>query len=109
MHISNKYRFVKSKPMQTFWETVPSRKVFVYLKCTYHLRRWCISALFRKKRLPLEGKLATKLTDEVFKETNAMRSSDPQKLMLLDIHLIRLRLRCATFPSRGRLFLKTAL
>ena len=35
-----------------------------------------------KKRLPLEGKLATKLTDEVFRETNAMRSSDPQKQTL---------------------------
>ena len=65
---------------------------------------WCISALFRKKRLPLEGKLATKLTDEVFRETNAMRSSDPQKLMLFTCppHPASLTLR--HLPLKGKAF-----
>lgn len=54
MHISNKYRFVKNKPMQTFRETVSSREVFVCLKRTYH-RRMAVykCALMKKRGFPL--------------------------------------------------------
>ena len=74
-------RFCQNKQMKTLRETIFASEGFDHNR-THHRLRWCISALFRKKRLPLEGKLATKLTDEVFRETNAMRSSDPQKLTL---------------------------
>ena len=95
--------FCQNNQMKSFRETVFSSEGFARNR-THHRLRWCISALFRKKRLPLEGKLATKLTDEVFRETNAMRSSDPQKLTLSAYppHPASLTLR--HLPLKGKAF-----
>ena len=58
MHISNKYRFVKNKPMQTFRETVSFRKVLFFRKHAYHFRKVVNKCALPRKRLPLEGKLS---------------------------------------------------
>ena len=57
-----------------------------------------------EKGFPFEGKLSPKVTDEVFRETNVMRSSDPQKLMLFTCppHPASLTLR--HLPLKGKAF-----
>ncbi len=57
------FLFAGNKQMQTFREAIPFQKVCSFVSARpdaegYHRCKWCISALFRKKRLPLEGKLS---------------------------------------------------
>ena len=58
----------------------------------------CGMSAYTAERLPLEGKLAAKPTDEVVSE-NREKQVLPSKTQ--DFHLIRLTL-FGTFPSRGR-------